>query len=92
MEQVVAQDDPDATPRLHAGQGRDRARRPGGRSAPDPLEGAGSEGMFVGRIRADLVDPHAVLFWSVAMHRGAAPNAIQIAEFLLRESLDGHNS
>jgi hypothetical protein len=82
----LAQDDPDATPRLHAGQGRDRARRPGGRPAPDPLEAAGSEGMFVGRLRADLADPHAVLFWSVAdsLRTGAARNAIQIAVFLLR--------
>jgi aspartate-semialdehyde dehydrogenase len=48
--------------------------------------------MFVGRIRADLADPQAVLFWSVAVRRGAAPNAIQIAEFLLRESLDRRDS
>ena len=52
-----------------------------------PLELAGSDGVFVGRIRADLADPRAVLFWSVAdnLRKGAALNAIQIAEFLLDE-------
>jgi aspartate-semialdehyde dehydrogenase len=56
---------------------------------PTPLELAGSDGVFVGRIRADLEDPRAVLFWSVAdnLRKGAALNAIQIAELLLRESL-----
>jgi Semialdehyde dehydrogenase, dimerisation domain len=53
---------------------------------PTWLEAAGSEGMFVGRLRADLADPHAVLFWSVAdsLRTGAAPNTIQIAVFPLR--------
>jgi aspartate-semialdehyde dehydrogenase len=57
---------------------------------PTPLECAGTDGVFVGRIRADLADPRAVLFWSVAdnLRKGAALNAVQIAEFLLRESVD----
>jgi aspartate-semialdehyde dehydrogenase len=57
---------------------------------PTPLEQAGTDGVFVGRIRADLADPRAVLFWSVAdnLRKGAALNAIQIGEFLIRESLD----
>jgi aspartate-semialdehyde dehydrogenase len=57
---------------------------------PTPLECAGTDGVFVGRIRADLADPRAVLFWSVAdnLRKGAALNAVQIAEVLLRESLD----
>jgi aspartate-semialdehyde dehydrogenase len=61
---------------------------------PTPLEAAGSDGVFVGRIRADLADPRAVLFWSVAdnLRKGAALNAVQIAEILLRESLDGSDS
>ena len=61
---------------------------------PTPLECAGTDGVFVGRIRADLADPRAVLFWSVAdnLRKGAALNAIQIAEFLLRESLGRRDS
>jgi aspartate-semialdehyde dehydrogenase len=56
---------------------------PGG--YPTPLEVAGSDGVFVGRVRADLADPRAVLFWSVAdnLRKGAALNAVQIGETLL---------
>jgi aspartate-semialdehyde dehydrogenase len=63
-------------------------------SYPTPLELAGSDGVFVGRIRADLEDPRAVLFWSVAdnLRKGAALNAVQIAEALLRESVDSRDS
>jgi aspartate-semialdehyde dehydrogenase len=52
---------------------------------PTPLEAVGSDGVLVGRIRADLEDPDAVLFWSVAdnLRKGAALNAVQIAETLL---------
>ncbi len=52
---------------------------------PTPLEAVGSDGVLVGRIRADLEDPNAVLFWSVAdnLRKGAALNAVQIAEVLL---------
>jgi aspartate-semialdehyde dehydrogenase len=53
---------------------------------PTPLEEAGTDGVSVGRIRADLADPRAVLFWSVAdnLRKGAALNAVQIGEILLR--------
>jgi aspartate-semialdehyde dehydrogenase len=52
---------------------------------PTPLECAGSDGVFVGRIRADLADEHAVMLWSVAdnLRKGAALNAIQIGEIIL---------
>jgi aspartate-semialdehyde dehydrogenase len=52
---------------------------------PTPLEAAGSDGVLVGRVRADLADPNAVLFWTVAdnLRKGAALNAVQIAEVLL---------
>lgn len=58
---------------------------PGSGSYPTPLEMAGTDGVFVGRIRADLADLNAVLFWSVAdnLRKGAALNAIQIGEILL---------
>jgi aspartate-semialdehyde dehydrogenase len=48
----------------------------------------GSDGVFVGRIRANLAEPQAVLFGSVADAHGRGLNAIQIAEFLPGESLD----
>jgi aspartate-semialdehyde dehydrogenase len=58
---------------------------PAGAAYPTPLELAGTDGVFVGRIRADLADPNALLFWSVAdnLRKGAALNAVQIGEVLL---------
>jgi aspartate-semialdehyde dehydrogenase len=52
---------------------------------PTPLECAGTDGVFVGRIRADLVDPRAVMLWSVAdnLRKGAALNAVQIGQVVL---------
>lgn len=58
---------------------------PAAAAYPTPLELAGTDGVFVGRIRADLADPDALLFWSVAdnLRKGAALNAVQIGEVLL---------
>jgi aspartate-semialdehyde dehydrogenase len=58
---------------------------PAANAYPTPLECAGTDGVFVGRIRADLADPNALLFWSVAdnLRKGAALNAVQIGEVLL---------
>lgn len=51
-----------------------------------PLFAAGKEPVYVGRIRADITDPNGLTFWCVAdqIKKGAALNAIQIAEWLLR--------
>ncbi len=58
---------------------------PAASAYPTPLELAGSDGVFVGRIRRDLSDPNAVMFWAVAdnLRKGAALNAVQIGEVLL---------
>ncbi len=42
--------------------------------------------VFVGRIRADLHRPNALLFWCVSdnLRKGAATNAVQIAEEVVR--------
>jgi aspartate-semialdehyde dehydrogenase len=58
---------------------------PAGGVYPTPLELVGTDGTFVGRVRADLGDPHAVMFWAVAdnLRKGAALNAVQIGEVLL---------
>ncbi len=52
---------------------------------PTPLECAGTDGVFVGRIRADLADARAVMLWSVAdnLRKGAALNAVQIGQVVL---------
>ena len=57
--------------------------------APTPLEWAGRDEVAVGRVRADLADPHAVNFWVTGdnLLKGAALNTIQIAELLLERGL-----
>ncbi len=52
---------------------------------PMPLFTAGKEPVYVGRIRADLTTPNGLAFWCVAdqIKKGAALNAVQIAEWLL---------
>lgn len=51
---------------------------------PMPLTAQGRDEVFVGRIRPDLDDDHALNFWVVAdnLRKGAATNAVQIVEML----------
>lgn len=53
---------------------------------PLPREGAGSDLVRVGRLRADRDRPDVLHFWVVAdnLRKGAATNAVQIAETLAR--------
>lgn len=50
-----------------------------------PLEAAGSDAVFVGRLRPDTAHPGAFLAWVVSdnLRKGAATNAVQIAEAAL---------
>jgi aspartate-semialdehyde dehydrogenase len=52
---------------------------------PTPLEAAGRDACYVGRIRQDLSDPRALELFCVAdnLRKGAALNTVQIAEALL---------
>jgi aspartate-semialdehyde dehydrogenase len=52
---------------------------------PMPLDIAGTDDVYVGRIRADIANPRGVTFWCVAdqIRKGAALNAVQIAEYLI---------
>ena len=56
---------------------------------PLPLEAAGRDEVFVGRIRKDESIKNGVNLWIVAdnLRKGAALNTIQIAELLIKESL-----
>jgi aspartate-semialdehyde dehydrogenase len=51
---------------------------------PTPLAGAGRDTVLIGRARSDLDDPRGLLFFVVSdnLRKGAATNAIQIAERL----------
>lgn len=55
---------------------------------PMPLDIAGKDPVYVGRIRRDLTDENGVTFWTVSdqIKKGAALNAVQIAEYLIREN------
>lgn len=53
---------------------------------PMPLFLAGKDDVYVGRIRKDLANPNGLTFWIVSdqIRKGAALNAVQIAEYLVK--------
>jgi aspartate-semialdehyde dehydrogenase len=56
---------------------------------PQPLHATGSDLTFVGRVRKDPSHPTALAFWLVAdnLRKGAASNAVQCAEELVRRGI-----
>lgn len=56
---------------------------------PMPLYAAGKDAVFVGRIRRDESQPNSLNMWIVAdnLRKGAATNTVQIAEYLVKNSL-----
>ncbi len=52
---------------------------------PMPLLQEGCDSVYVGRIRKDLTVPNGLTFWCVSdqIRKGAALNAVQIAEYLI---------
>ena len=56
-----------------------------------PIEAAGEDTVYVSRIRRDPTAQNALAFWCVAdnLRKGAALNAVQIAELLVAEHLGG---
>ena len=58
---------------------------PANREYPMPLFIAGKDPVYVGRIRKDLTNANGLTFWVVSdqIKKGAALNAVQIAEYLL---------
>ena len=54
---------------------------------PMPLFLAGKDPVYVGRVRKDLSDENGLTFWIVGdqIKKGAALNAVQIAEYLIKE-------
>lgn len=53
---------------------------------PMPLFLSGKDPVYVGRIRKDIADENGLAFWIVGdqIKKGAALNAVQIAEYLIR--------
>ena len=56
---------------------------------PLPLTAAGRDEVFVGRIREDISHPQGIAMWVVSdnLRKGAALNAIQVAELLMADGL-----
>lgn len=59
---------------------------PAAKEYPMPLFVADKEPVYVGRIRKDLTNPNGLTFWTVSdqIKKGAALNAVQIAEYLIK--------
>lgn len=64
---------------------------PSAREYPMPLRAAGSDPVYVGRIRKDLTNERGLTFWIVGdqIKKGAALNAVQIAQYLLAHGWKG---
>lgn len=56
---------------------------------PMPIHSEGRDEVFVGRIRRDESQPKTLNLWVVAdnLRKGAATNAVQIAEYMLQQGL-----
>ncbi len=60
---------------------------PAEKEYPMPLFLSGKDPVYVGRIRKDLADENGLTFWLVGdqIKKGAALNAVQIAEYLIKK-------
>jgi aspartate-semialdehyde dehydrogenase len=60
---------------------------PANKIYPMPLFAASKDPVYVGRIRKDISNPNGIFFWCVSdqIKKGAALNAVQIAEYLIKE-------
>ena len=61
---------------------------PAEKQYPMPLFLSGEDAVYVGRVRKDLANPNGLTFWCVSdqIKKGAALNAVQIAEYLINEN------
>jgi aspartate-semialdehyde dehydrogenase len=62
---------------------------PGANQYPMPIHAEGKDEVFVGRIRVDESNANSLNLWIVAdnLRKGAATNAVQIAEYLMAMKL-----
>ncbi len=54
-----------------------------------PIDAAGEDAVFVSRLRRDPTVPHGLAFWCVSdnLRKGAALNAVQIAELVVEQGI-----
>ena len=62
---------------------------PSSQQYPMPMDAHEKDEVFVGRLRRDETQPNTLNLWIVSdnLRKGAATNAIQIAEYLLKKGL-----
>lgn len=74
---------------LHETSGVTLQDNPDTHTYPMPIYAADKDDVFVGRIRRDESQPNTLNLWIVAdnLRKGAATNAIQIAEYLVKNKL-----
>ncbi|MDE5903936.1 aspartate-semialdehyde dehydrogenase [Duncaniella sp.] len=58
---------------------------PAAKKYPMPLDAAGQDPVYAGRLRKDIANPNGLTFWLVGdqIKKGAALNALQIAQYML---------
>ncbi|MBI2280925.1 MAG: aspartate-semialdehyde dehydrogenase [Bacteroidetes bacterium] len=74
---------------LHETPGVTLQDNPDTNTYPMPIYAADKDDVFVGRIRRDESNPNTLNLWIVAdnLRKGAATNAVQIAEYLVKNKL-----
>lgn len=74
---------------LHQTPGVTVKDNPDTNTYPMPIYAQGKDEVFVGRIRRDETQPNTLNLWIVSdnLRKGAATNAVQIAEYLLANNL-----
>lgn len=74
---------------LHETSGVTLQDNPDTNTYPMPIYAADKDDVFVGRIRRDESNPNTLNLWIVAdnLRKGAATNAVQIAEYLVKNKL-----
>ena len=72
---------------FESGEGVVLMDKPEEKVYPMPLFVATKDPVFVGRLRKDISNPNGLSFWCVGdqIKKGAALNAVQIAEYLIKE-------
>jgi aspartate-semialdehyde dehydrogenase len=60
-----------------------------GNGYPHPVQAAGQDPVYIGRVRRDISHPNGLAMWIVSdnLRKGAALNAIQIAESMIEQKL-----
>lgn len=74
---------------LHNTPGITLQDNPDTNTYPMPIYANGKDDVFVGRLRRDMTQPNSLNMWVVSdnLRKGAATNAIQIAEYLIANGL-----